>query len=144
MLWFLTLHIIALLLWAAALLYMPALIAARGAHHLPVQAPANPFNSIERFIFTRVATPAALAAIMAGTLVFVVDRTITPWLIIKLSLVAALVGCHVAVGWLVLRVERGGTPLVPLCIALVLTSLLLFGLILWLVLAKPALGGWGW
>ena len=143
MLWLLTLHIIALVFWAAALLYMPALIAARGAHHLPVQAPANPFNSIERFVFTRVATPAALVAIMAGTLVFVVDRTLDPWLIIKLSLVAVLVVCHVALGWLVLRVERGGTPLVPACIALALFSLVLFGLILWLVLAKPAAGGWG-
>ena len=143
MLWFLTLHIIALVFWAAALLYMPALIAARGAHHLPVQAPANPFNSIERVLFTQVATPAALVAIMAGTLVFVIDRTLDPWLIIKLSLVAALVVCHVAVGWLVLRVERGGTPLVPVCIALALFSLTLFGLILWLVLAKPASGGWG-
>ena len=143
MLWLLTLHIITLVFWAAALLYMPALIAARGAHHLPVQAPANPFNSIERFVFTRVATPAALVAIMAGTLVFVVDRTLDPWLIIKLSLVAVLVVCHVALGWLVLRVERGGTPLVPACIALALFSLVLFGLILWLVLAKPAAGGWG-
>lgn len=142
MLWVLTLHIIALLLWAAALLYMPALIAARSAHHLPVQEPVNPFDSIERFVFTRIATPAALAAIMAGTLVFVIDRTIDPWLIIKLSLVAALTVCHVAIGWLVLRVERGGTPLVPVCIALGLASLTLFGLILWIVLAKPAVGGW--
>lgn len=143
MLWFLTLHIIALVFWAATLLYMPALIAARGAHHLPVQTPANPFDSIERFVFTRVATPAALVAIMAGTLVFVIDRTLDPWLIIKLSLVAALVMCHVAVGWLVLRVERGGTPLTPVCIALAVASLALFCLILWLVLAKPAPGGWG-
>ena len=142
MLWFLVLHIIALLLWAATLLYMPALIAARRAHQLPVQEPVNPFDSIERFVFTRIATPAALAAIMAGTLVFVIDRTIDPWLIIKLSLVAALTVCHVAVGWLILRVERGGTPLVPVCIALGLASLTLFGLILWIVLAKPAVGGW--
>lgn len=142
MLWFLTLHIIALVFWAAALLYMPALIAARSAHHLPVQEPVNPFDSIERFVFTRMATPAALTAIIAGTLVFVIDRTIDPWLIIKLSLVAALTVCHVAVGWLILRVERGGTPLVPVCIALGLVSLTLFGLILWIVLAKPAVGGW--
>ena len=59
MLWFLVLHIIALLLWVAALLYLPALIAARRAHLLPVRAPQNPHNSIERMVFTRVATPAA-------------------------------------------------------------------------------------
>ena len=139
MLWFLTLHIIALVLWAAALLYMPALIAARTAHHLPVEEPVNPHDSIERFAFTRIATPAALTAIIAGTLVFVIDGTIDAWLIIKLTLVTGLVLCHVGVGWLILRVERGGTPLVPLCIALALGSLMLFGLILWLVLAKPAL-----
>lgn len=143
MLWFLTLHIIALIFWAAVLLYMPALIAARAAHFLPVQEPVNPHESIERFVFTRIATPAALAAIMAGTAVFVLDRTLDAWLIIKLSLVAALTVCHVGVGWLILRVERGGTPLVPLCIALALACLLLFGLILWLVLAKPSAGMWG-
>lgn len=141
MLWFLVLHIIALLLWVATLLYMPALIAARGSHHLPLQEPINPFDSIERFVFTRIATPAALTAIIAGTLVFVIDRTIDPWLIIKLTLVAALVLCHIAAGLLVMRVEQGGTPLVPWCIALALISALLFGLILWLVLAKPVLGG---
>src|SRR5690554_5179500 len=127
MLWFLVLHIIALVFWAAALLYLPALIAARSAHYLPVQEPANPFDSIERFVFTRIATPAALTAIMAGTLVFVIDRTIDPWLIIKLTLVAGLVLCHIAVGGLVLRVERGGTPWVPVCIALAVGSTLLFG-----------------
>ncbi|MFA5676892.1 MAG: CopD family protein [Pseudomonas sp.] len=140
MLWFLVLHIIALVLWAAALLYMPALLAARGAHHLPVEAPVNPHDSIERFVFTRIATPAALTAIMAGTLVFVIDRTVDAWLIVKLTLVAALVLCHIAVGGLVLRVERGGSPLVPVCIALAVTSVLLFGLILWIVLAKPVVG----
>lgn len=139
MLWFLTLHIMALVIWAAALLYMPALIAARGAHQLPVQAPSNPYDSIERLVFTRIATPAALIAIIAGTLVFVLDMTIAPWLIIKLTLVIGLVLCHLAAGWLVLRVERGGTPLVPLCLLLALGSLGLFGLILWLVLAKPSL-----
>src|SRR5690554_3433787 len=132
MLWFLVLHIIALLLWVGALLYLPALIAARRAHLLPVQSPQNPHNSIERMVFTRVATPAALTAIIAGTLVFVIDRTIDSWLIIKLTLVTGLVLCHVTVGALILRVERG-------CIALAMVIMLLIGLILWLVLAKPTL-----
>lgn len=139
MLWFLVLHIIALLLWVAALLYLPALIAARRAHLLPVRAPQNPHNSIERIVFTRVATPAALTAIIAGTLVFTIDRTIDSWLIIKLTLVTGLVFCHVTVGALILRVERGGSPPVPACIALAMVIMLLIGLILWLVLAKPTL-----
>src|SRR5690606_33966516 len=139
MLWLLVLHIIAVLLWVAALLYLPALTAARPAHLRPARAPQNPRNSIERMVFTRVATPAALTAIIAGTLVFVIDRTIDSWLIIKLALVTGLVLCHVTVGALILRVERGGTPLVPACIALAMVIMLLIGLILWLVLAKPTL-----
>src|SRR5690606_7616011 len=140
MLWFLALHIIALLLCVAARQYPQTLIAARRAPLLPVPSPQNPHNFIERMVFTRVATPAALTAIIAGTLVFVIDRNINPWLIIKLTLVTGLVLCHVTVGALILRVERGGTPLVPACIALAVGVMLLIGLILWLVLAKPTMG----
>jgi len=139
MLWFLVLHIMALVFWVATLLYLPALMAGHAGRGSSMIVRRNPHNSIERFVFTRIASPAALAAIIAGTLVFVVDHTTAGWLVVKLTVVAALVACHVLIGLLVLRRERGDKPLRGWCllVEVVLCGLLL--LILWLVLAKPAL-----
>lgn len=138
MLWFLVLHIIALVFWVASLLYLPALIAAHEARRSPVEVRVNPHNSIERFVFTRIATPAALLAIIAGTLVFVIDGTVDGWLVAKLTVVTALVVSHVLVGLLVLRMEqRDDRPLRGWCITVAVVCCALFSLILWLVLAKP-------
>ncbi|WP_185266410.1 CopD family protein [Halopseudomonas xiamenensis] len=140
MLWFLVLHIMALVFWIAALLYLPALIASHSGRGSSMIVRSNPHNSIERFVFTRIATPAALLAIIAGTLVFVVDRTVDGWLILKLTAVTALVLCHVLIGLLVLRMERGGEkPLRGWCLAAGAVLCCLLVLILWLVLAKPML-----
>lgn len=139
MLWFLVLHIIALVFWVASLLYLPALIASHEARRSPVEVRINPHNSIERFVFTRIATPAALLAIIAGTLVFVVDGTVDGWLVAKLTVVTALVVCHVSIGLLVLKMEqKEAHPLRGWCITVALVTCVLFSLILWLVLAKPS------
>src|SRR5690554_1961389 len=134
MLWFLVLHIMALVFWVAALLYLPALIASHSGRGSSMIVRSNPHNSIERFVFTRIATPAALLAIIAGTLVFVIDRTVDGWLIVKLTLVMALVLCHVLIGLLVLRLERATEkPLRGWCMAAVVVLCALLLLILWLV-----------
>src|SRR5690625_6874747 len=59
-----------------------------------------------RFVYTQVASPAALASIVAGSAVFWVDNTVTFWLIAKLTVVTLLVATHAAMGLLVLRMER--------------------------------------
>lgn len=108
MLWILVLHICALLLWCAALLYLPVLVAglhARRADMDETLALRRPFNTLERFVFTHLATPAALVAIMSGTLVFVLNRSVDAWLMVKLTLVVGLVVCHTLAGLLVLRAE---------------------------------------
>ncbi len=143
MLWILVLHISALLIWGACLLYLPALIASVAHADSAIEEAPDPFDSIARFIFTRVATPAALIAIIAGTLVFVIDHTVTLWLMAKLTVVVGLVFVHTALGLLVLRLEaRNGKPLGRWCLMLGLAGALLIGLILWLVLAKPPLAQW--
>lgn len=153
MLWFLVLHIAALLFWGACLLYLPALIAGaeRDESHsdgadsesTAISEPHNPFDSIARFVFTRIATPAALLAILAGSLVFLVDHTVTVWLIAKLTLVTGLVFVHTLLGMLVLRLEaRNGKPLRIWCLVLGLTACALMAAIIWIVLAKPVLEVW--
>lgn len=142
MLWLLVLHIAGLVFWSAMLLYLPALIAGMRVRRVDLLENDSPCDSLVRFIFTRIATPAALITILAGTLIFVVDGNTAPWLIVKLTLVAMLVLCHTMVGVLVLRLEESpDRPMNAWCTLSALTALCLQGAIIWLVLAKPSLGG---
>ncbi|MEX1057337.1 MAG: CopD family protein [Natronospirillum sp.] len=139
MVWFLVLHISTLLGWISALLYLPVLISSSSvpgsdSGHVPAR-----FDSVARFLFTRVATPLALAAIIAGTAVFLIELNTTAWLMAKLTLVVGLVVCHTLVGLLVVRAEVGehrGLRWKCLSLAVVICALILG--ILWLVLAKPS------
>lgn len=140
MLWFLVLHIVALLFWGGCLLYLPALIVSTGPRATIFDDQPDPFDSIPRFVFTRIATPAALLAIIAGTLVFLIDLSVNIWLIAKLTLVTVLVIVHSLLGLLIMRAEANNAkPLRIWCRLLGLCAGLLLAGILWLVLAKPAI-----
>ncbi|WP_019624809.1 CopD family protein [Thioalkalivibrio thiocyanoxidans] len=139
MLWLLVLHIIAVLFWAAGLLYLSRLLTGTGARHMELIEQPKQHDSLGRFVFTHIATPAALLAIATGTGVFLVLRVTEFWLVAKLSVVTPLVLAHVATGLLVLRTERAEAG--PLWrgywwIAGVLALLMVT--IVWIVLAKPA------
>lgn len=138
MLLLLTLHIMTLLVWIGCLFYLPGLLAGRRSGSHPFEEPPRPYDSLSRLLFTRVATPAAIAAIIAGTLVFVADRNASLWLLLKLTLVTLLVMAHALLGLLVLRTEsESDRPVRPWCwLFLALLSVLVLT-ILWLVLAKP-------
>lgn len=95
-------------------------------------------DSIARFVYTHIATPSALIAIVAGSLVFLVNNSIEFWLIAKLTLVAALVVVHACMGLLIIRVERQQLQFIRAFSWLVIVFLLIIlTLIVWLVLAKP-------
>lgn len=151
MLWLLVLHIAALLVWCAALIYLPVLVLSS-----PSQAsssePASYLPSIERSIFTHCATPFALLAIIAGTLLFITNGTTEPWLIVKLSAVVGLVICHALLGLLILRAGNSGRAPAPDddvpempgairigCYLLLAAVCCLIVMVLWLVLSKPTL-----
>ncbi|RDB43499.1 hypothetical protein DU490_07140 [Halomonas sp. DQ26W] len=135
--WIKILHIATLLCWCGALLYLPALLLGsvkpRGASSFHVSAPV-----ILRFLFTHVATPFALLAIMSGTLLFIVGQLTGGWLVLKLAAVTGMVFCHVLCGGLIVRLEqerlRGLVPASAL-VAVVAASLMLAVLVL--VLGKP-------
>ena len=140
MLWFLTLHIAALLFWLAGLLYLPILLSGVAKSRTEIADTPHKHSSVGRFLFTQIATPAALLAIAAGTVVFFLDGNTEPWLILKLALVTLLVACHAGCGLLVLRAEReAGGSLQPWSSLLLLAVSILTVLIIWLVLAKPPL-----
>ena len=145
MLWVLVLHIIALLVWSGALLYLPALVAATLAGRAgPLERP-DEHPSLARFVHTHIATPAALLAILSGTAVFLLEGTVEVWLMAKLTLVSGVVVCHALSGLLILRAERaagGRTGLWAWLLASVLCVLMTA--IIWLVLAKPAVEAPPW
>lgn len=142
MLGLLALHISALLLWVASLVYLPILILRSHERPLELTPSLQRHDSVARYVFTQIASPAGLLAIVAGTGVFAINGTTTLWLIIKLGLVTLLVAGHVSMGLLVMRQEeRADKPLQPWCWVLLVYCCGLAAAIVWLVLAKPAWGG---
>ena len=85
----------------------------------------------------RVFVSDSVAAIIIGTLIFLPDYTIDAWLIVKLTLVSALVICHVFTGSLVLKAEQG-RAVRPACTVVLFILCVLMSTIVWLVLAKPS------
>lgn len=139
MLWLLILHISALIIWCASLLYLPALIAGIHTQKIEIVEPYDRYGSVARFVFTHIATPAALVAIISGTLVFVVNRTVEIWLIAKLTLVTGLVVGHTLAGLLLLNTQdRSTKPIRRWCWLLSAGLGALMIAIVWVVLAKPA------
>ncbi|PMR70381.1 CopD family protein [Halomonas heilongjiangensis] len=138
--WIKFLHIVALVSWCGALLYLPALLvqSARAASDTPSFASSSP--PMPRFVYNSLATPAALLAIASGTLLFLGHGLAGGWLVLKLLAVAGMVLAHGACGWLVLRLEAGHVRGVvkgamAACAVAAAAMLTVVGL----VLAKPAL-----
>ncbi|MEX0740218.1 MAG: CopD family protein [Pseudohongiella sp.] len=142
MIFFLAVHIMALLVWCASLLFLLTLTGAGCPSVLKqtdnVLTPHR-HDSVARALFTLVSTPAALLAIVSGTTVFLLTGTVNVWLVIKLTVVMLLVIGHTLGGALILRAESGHkvrpwSQLLIVCVALLMVTIVL------LVLAKPESG----
>lgn len=142
MLWFLTIHIIALLFWVASLLYLfPLVIASRGSD-LILPTP-DKRDSMARFIFTNITSPAAMVAITAGTAIFLINNTVTFWLVAKLTLVTALVVAHALTGLVLLKIDTQTEKTTLWQCGLLGTVILALVLaIIWIVLGKPPTPEW--
>ena len=131
--WLKLLHVAAVALWCGALLYLLGALMAAGVEAQRVQ------RRLLRLLYTHAATPAALVAIASGTLIFLWQWPLAPWLIAKLGVVAGVVLLHAALGMPVLRGERADGPLrCRGCVALLGALLAGLATTAWLVLAKPA------
>ncbi|UYG04784.1 CopD family protein [Halomonas sp. LR3S48] len=135
--WIKILHIATLLCWCASLLYLPAMLLA-GARSRGASSFDLPVPIILRFVFTHIATPFALLAIMSGTLLFIVGQIAMGWLVLKLAAVSGMVLCHVLCGGLIVRLERDRHRfLLPASGLIAVTSAVLMLTVLVLVLSKP-------
>lgn len=136
--WIKFVHLSALLAWCASLFALPALLAlypqttGRIAQRRLVAA--------SRFVYIAVASPAAVLAVVSGTLLIHVTGSYAVWLLAKLTLVVAMVFFHVGCGKLILLLRE--TPRrwsSNLHVALLIVPALLILGVLWLVLAQPRL-----
>ena len=142
MIWILALHIITLLCWCGSLLFLLTVIAGAcpsRARLSDLSVVYQHHDSLARFVFTSIATPVALMAIASGTVVFLWNQTADPWLIVKMTLVTALVVGHTLTGALVLRLEAA-SPVRGRCALMACVLCLLMLIIVWIVLAKPGPG----
>lgn len=134
--WLLVVHISAILLWSASLLYLPALIV--GGKSGRVDFEHRHSLALGRTLFTLIVTPAAMLAIVTGTAIFITAHVTSLWLVLKLTLVSGLVICHSLLGWMILRVGHdAGKKTIPMCVSLATASMLFIVAIVTVVLMKP-------
>jgi len=137
--WLKLAHLAALLAWCAALFALPALLASFPSVHGRVAR--QRLLAATRFTYIAIGSPAAVLAIATGTGLIFLTAAGGPWLVGKLTLVAALSLFHAGCGKLILVLHR--TPRRwprRAHLALAAVPLALVPGVLWLVLAQPAWG----
>jgi len=134
--WLKLLHISAVIVWCGSLLYLPMLIRTTAAPAAGLASGLSLPGQWPRNVYIGVCTPAALVAIGSGTLLFVSQGLIAPWLMFKLFAVGLLVLGHGACGLLLLRAEAGQVGECKLCLALTAAVLIVLLAVAWLVLGK--------
>ncbi|MBU2958354.1 CopD family protein [Paracoccus sp. 1_MG-2023] len=134
-----SLHVAMLLIWCAGLFALPLML----ARHDPAigQADYARIRRATHYAYAFFITPAAVIAIASGTGLIFLRGVFVTWLFAKLVFVAALVGFHVWIGYVLVDVaEREGIHKAPRPFLPLLVLLLPVTCILILVLAKPDLG----
>ncbi|RUO33237.1 CopD family protein [Aliidiomarina soli] len=148
MLWVLSLHIMTLLIWVAAAVYIPLVLiqvvrAGQSGDLDGFARTPSAVDSIARFVFTHIATPAAVLSISAGSAVFLINQSVHFWLLVKLTLVTFLCALQAALGLLIIRAEREQFRGLKACSVVVLSLFCVLMLsIVWIVLAKPVEPEW--
>ena len=133
------LHLGGLSLWCAALIALPVFLQTHG--RTTDQSDYDRFRLVTHIGYIAIATPAALLTIAAGTGLVFAAGVFTPWLVVKLGLVAGMVLVHVWIGHLVQIAgeKRKSRFAIPPVAGLWAAGPLILG-VLGIVLWKPDLG----
>jgi putative membrane protein len=96
-------HIVSLIAWMAAMLYLPRLFVYHASLPPGSEAQSATFKVMERRLLKAIMTPAMIATWVFGlTLAWMSGYYAAPWLHVKFALVVALSGIH---GWLAKMVK---------------------------------------
>lgn len=140
MIWLLLLHIIALLMWGAGILYIPVMLAGASRADDEFESSSGSHDSAARFVFSYIATPAALVAIVSGAMAFLFNQVSEFWFIAKLTLVSSVVLIHALLWVLIRRAECKQYKHLRLMSGLAsVVLMLLMTTVIWLALAKTQL-----
>ncbi len=136
MVWVKAMHIVAILIWSAALIYLPMIMA---THSAKLSEPEYlRVHAMSRTIFVVLASPAAIIAILSGTALVALRDVTEPWFAVKLAIVALMSVVHARCGIILAKqtheAERANAGI---RLMRILTPLALIPCVLWLVLAKP-------
>jgi len=137
-LWLKAFHIIAVIAWMAALLYLPRLFVYHAAAVNGSEA-SETFKVMERRLLRAIASPASIAVWVLGLwLAYELDAWREPWLHGKLTLVVLMTGFHHFCAANVRRFARDANTRSPRFyrIANEVPTVLLIGIVL-LVVLKP-------
>ncbi|QTL03255.1 CopD family protein [Aquabacter sp. L1I39] len=135
-------HIAALSLWCAGLIALPVVLHAYGRREeVRTQAGFSEFRLLIHAAYTRIVTPAAILAIIAGTVLFLTLELRDYWLMAKLVAVVGMVLVHAWLGHLAVQASeaRGDYDMPPAAFIALPAGFLCMGAVLFLVLAKPDL-----
>lgn len=130
------LHISAIMVWCAALFYLPGLFAAHPS--VPHKAAGRRLLGRTRLVYAGVASPAAVIAVLSGSALVLVADSLGGWLVLKLLAVTGMVLIHVYFGRLTERLEQAPALRSPLMHLLLLVPAgLMIIAVIYLVTAKP-------
>ena len=139
MAWLMGLHVSALVIWCAGLLYLPGLYSLQPS--LRERIEFHRLQVMSRMAFVAIASPAAVIAILSGTALVYVGGASGGWLAAKLTVVAFMAIFHAYCGHMLARLGHESRPRRSYRVQpwLAIAPVLMIGLVLWLVLDKPVL-----
>lgn len=134
--WLKIVHFATLLVWAGSLFYLPALLA---AHPRTQSGPGFVrLRRMSRATYLAIASPAAILAIVSGSLLIVVAGVHGGWLVAKLAVVALMTAFHTICGHLLAAMRVPPVKRSPAALAsLVTVPAILVPATFYLVLGKP-------
>lgn len=131
-------HIAAIAVWAAGLICLPYLN--RQRNRVGEATDLHRLHSMVRFFYVVIVSPAAFIAIGSGTALIFEQQTFNLWFSLKLLLVGALVGIHMRLGHVILRLFEKSARWPPWRHAAFATiTLVIATAIVTLVLTKPSM-----
>ena len=138
MIWLKFLHVTAIAVWSAGLISLPGLYLRRA--HVADEDSLHRLQSLVRFLYVRIVSPAAFVAVGSGIALIFLRGTFEPWFSVKLLLVGALVVGHILTGLVIIRLfEEGNVYPVWRFLLVTIVSLAVVCGILFVVLGKPGI-----
>jgi protoporphyrinogen IX oxidase len=130
-------HIAAIVIWAAGLLYLPGLFAAHpGARN--DEAAFRRLRRQTRIVYVALMSPAAVVGVTTGTALVFLAASISGWIVLKLIAVTGMVLLHVWMGRIMgLLLEQPAMHRPGTHLLLILPAAILIGLVITLVSWKP-------